>query len=236
MIKAGSMTQPNNTITTDKSIKVRPVHRQQGLGEEIANSISHGIGAALSLAGLVLLTVYAARHGDAWRVVSFSIYGTTLCFLYVSSTLYHSFRNSRIKRFFKLMDHASIYLLIAGTYTPVTLVCLRGPWGWTIFGIIWAMAIGGIAAKVFLMNRYKIISVVLYLCMGWLIVIAAKPMLETVPAGLIVWLVIGGISYSLGVVFYALKKVPYFHLVWHLFVLAGSITHFLGIFLYLSSV
>jgi hemolysin III len=207
------MIRSNHTIT-NKSIKVRPVQRQQGLGEEIANSISHGIGAALSIAGLVLLTVYAGRYGDAWRVVSFSIYGTTLCFLYLSSTLYHSFQNNKVKRFFKLMDHVSIYLLIAGTYTPVTLVCLRGPWGWTIFGIIWAMAIGGIAVKVFLINRYKVISVVLYLCMGWLIVIAAKPMLETVPAGLIVWLVIGGVCYSLGVIFYAVKK-------FRIFILSG---------------
>ena len=152
----------------------------------------------------------------------------------MASTLYHSFPNGRVKRFFKIMDHSSIFLLIAGTYTPVTLVSMRGPWGWTLFGLVWAMAISGIVAKVFLINKFKFISVVLYIAMGWLIVIAVKPMQQMVPKGMIIWLFIGGLCYTLGVVFYAIKKVPYFHMVWHLFVLAGSISHFFGVLLYLT--
>jgi hemolysin III len=211
-----------------------PQSREQSLGEEIANSITHGIGAALSIAALVILVVFASKYGDAWRIVSFSIYGSTLFILYISSTLYHSFTNSRLKQFFKILDHSSIYLLIAGTYTPVTLVSMRGPWGWTIFGLIWAMAIGGIITKIFLIDKYKIVSVLLYVAMGWLVILAYKPMLQMIPQGLIIWLLIGGICYTFGLVFYAIKKVPYFHFIWHLFVLAGSITHFFGILLHLT--
>ena len=210
-------------------------YRQQSAGEEIANSITHGIGAALSIAALVLLVVFARRYGDTWRVVSLSIYGSTLFFLYAASTLYHSLTNKRIKRIFRVLDHSSIYLLIAGTYTPVTLVPMRGSWGWVIFGLIWALAIGAITAKNVLIEKYKTISVVLYLAMGWLIIIAYKPMLQLVPRGLIIWLLIGGACYTLGILFYACKKVPYFHFIWHLFVLGGSITHFLGMLFYLTS-
>ncbi|MBN2008781.1 hemolysin III family protein [candidate division KSB1 bacterium] len=213
---------------------ITPKNRPQSLGEEIANSVSHGIGAALSIAALVLLVVFASKQEDAWRVVSFSIYGTTLFLLYMASTLYHSFPQPRVKRFFRILDHSSIYLLIAGTYTPITLVSMRGPWGWTLFGLIWALAIGGIIAKIFLIGKLKIISVILYLIMGWLILIAVKPMLSMVPAGMILWLLIGGACYTLGIVFYAIKKVPYFHFIWHLFVLAGSISHFFGMLLHLT--
>ncbi len=208
----------------------------QTVGEEIANSIIHGIGAALSLAALVLLVVYASLYGDAWRVVSFSIFGTTLFILYLASTLYHSFTRPKVKKFFQILDHSSIFLLIAGTYTPVTLVPMRGPWGWTLFGIIWGLAILGILSKVFLIDKYKILSVLLYVGMGWLILIAIKPMIRMVPTGFLVWLVIGGVSYTLGVVFYAIKRVPYFHAVWHLFVLGGSISHFFGMLFYLTSI
>ena len=222
----------NNTLE-----QIQPSgHRKQSAGEEIANSVAHAIGAGLSLAGLALLIVYSSKYGDAWRVVSFSIYGATLFFLYLASTLYHSFTNERVKRFFRILDHASIYLLIAGTYTPITLISLRGPWGWTLFGIIWALAFGGIAAKVFVMDRYKIISVCLYVAMGWLILIAIKPLVASVPKAMVMWLFIGGICYTFGLIFYAVKKVPYFHFVWHLFVLGGSITHYLGMLFYLTSV
>ena len=208
--------------------------RPQTLGEEIANSITHGIGVALSVVALVLLVVFASKYGDIWRIVSFSVYGATLFFLYLASTLYHSFTNKRVKSFFRILDHSSIYLLIAGTYTPVTLVSMRGPWGWTIFGLIWAMAIGGIITKIFLMGKYKIVSVILYVVMGWFIIIAFKPMLQMVPKGLIIWLFIGGASYTLGLIFYARKKVPYFHFIWHLLVLGGSISHFLGMLIHLT--
>jgi len=201
----------------------------QSLGEEIANSVTHGIGAALSIAALVILVVFASRYGDAVRVVSLSIYGSTLIILYLSSTLYHSFTNERAKRFFRILDHSSIYLLIAGSYTPVVLISLNGAWGWTIFGIVWAMAVAGIITKIFLTGKYGIISVFFYIAMGWLIVIAIKPMLQTVPLNLLIWLLIGGLSYTFGIIFYALEKMPYNHAVWHLFVLGGSITHFFGI-------
>jgi len=208
--------------------------RKQTLGEEIANSITHGIGAVLSIAALVILVVFAAKYGDVWRVVSFSIYGSTLFILYLVSTLYHSLTNKRVKNFFEILDHSSIFLLIAGTYTPVTLVPMRGPWGWTMFGLIWAMAIIGIIMKIFLIGKYKVFSLLVYLSMGWLIIIVFKPMLQMVPQGLIIWLFIGGISYTLGIIFYLFKNIPYFHFIWHLFVLGGSISHFFGILLYLT--
>lgn len=227
------MTNKKSNLSNSE-IEVHP-RRQQSLGEEIANSITHGIGAALSIVALVLLVVFASQYGDTWRVVSLSIYGLTLFMLYLASTLYHSFTNRRAKRFFRILDHSSIYLLIAGTYTPVTLVPMRGPWGWVIFGLIWAIAIGGITAKIFLIGKYKFVSVLIYLAMGWLVIIAFKPLLQMVPKGLIIWLLIGGTSYTLGIIFYACKKVPYFHFIWHLFVLGGSISHFFGMLLYLTS-
>ena len=180
------------------------------------------------------MVVFSALFGDAWRVVSFSIYGSTLIILYLMSTLYHSFTNPRLKRFFRILDHVSIYLLIAGTYTPIALVSMRGPWGWTIFGLIWGMAIAGIISKFFIIDRLKYLSIVFYIAMGWLIIIALKPMFEMVPPGLILWIFIGGLSYTFGVIFYAMKKMPYHHAVWHLFVLGGSICHFFGMFFNLT--
>jgi len=197
-------------------------------GEEIANSVTHGVGAALAVAALVVLVVLAARRGDAWRVVSFSVYGATLILLYLASTLYHAFPWPRVKRLFKIFDHTSIYLLIAGTYTPVCLVALRGAWGWTLFGLIWAMAVGGILFKVFLIGRARILSVVFYIGMGWLAVIAVKPMWTLMPKASIAWIFAGGAFYTLGIVFYAMKKVRYHHAVWHGFVLCGSVAHFFG--------
>ena len=206
----------------------------QSLGEEIASSVTHGIGAALSIAALVLLVVFASKHGDAWQILSLSIYGVTLVFLYLSSTLYHSFPGGKAKRFFRLLDHSSIFLLIAGSYTPVVLLVLQGRWGWTLFGVIWMLAIGGILAKIFLMGKLKIISVLFYIAMGWIIVVAFKPLLRAVPIELFAWLLAGGLSYTLGTIFYAWKKLPHNHTIWHLFVLAGSAAHFFGIFFYLT--
>ncbi|MBN1882383.1 MAG: hemolysin III family protein [Deltaproteobacteria bacterium] len=210
--------------------------KEQTTGEEIANAVTHGIGVALSIAGLVLLVVFATMRGDAWRVVSFSIYGATLIILYIASTLYHSLTNIRLKRFFRKMDHISIFLLIAGTYTPITLVCMRGPWGWTIFGLIWGLAVAGVVLKAFFMGRFEKTAIVLYVAMGWLIIIAVKPMIQMVPPGTVMWLVIGGVSYTAGVIFYALKKMPYHHAVWHLFVLGGSVCQYMGIVLHLTHV
>ncbi len=207
---------------------------QYTLTEEIFHSITHGIGAALAVAGLVVLVVHAAQVGDAWRIVSFSIYGGSLTLLYIASTLYHSFQNERLKRFFRHLDHLSIFLLIAGTYTPVTLISLRGTWGWTLFGLIWGFAVGGIVYEMLFLGRYKWITVTIYLGMGWLAVVAVKPMLTMVPRGLLWWLLTGGLFYTGGILFYVRKKVLYHHVLWHLFVLFGSACHFLGFYFYLA--
>lgn len=204
------------------------------LKEEIFSSITHGIGAVLSIAALVVLAYFAGTKGDVWRVVSFSIYGFTLFFLYLSSTLYHSILIEKAKKVFRVFDHVSIYLLIAGSYTPITLVAMRGAWGWTIFGVIWGLALLGIVLNIISIEKTKIVSTVLYVLMGWLIIIAVKPMLQMVPAGLFVWLLAGGILYTLGIIFYACRRIPFNHGIWHLFVLGGSIMHYLGLLFYLA--
>ena len=220
--------QIKNLIKESYSVKT------QTLGEEIANSITHGIGAGLSIAALVILVVLASKRGDAWRIVSFSIYGTTLFLLYIASTLYHGFVNPKIKNVFRILDHSAIYLLIAGTYTPITLTLMRGAWGWTLFGLAWAMAIGGIIITALLLDKLKALLVLSYVIMGSLVVIAIKPMIQMLPRGMIIWLFIGGTCYILGIIFYLWKKLPYHHPIWHLFVLGGSISHFLGILFYLT--
>lgn len=201
--------------------------------EEVMNAVTHGIGTLLAVAGLVLLIVLAYLHGDFWHIVSFSIYGTTLVLLYLASTLYHSFTNEKVKRIFKILDHSAIYLLIAGTYTPFTLVPLHGVLGWTIFGLVWGFAVIGIGLKVFFTGRFKILSTMCYLGMGWFIVFAIKPLIDTVPALGMTWLLVGGLFYTLGSVFYLWKGLPYNHAIWHLFVLAGSISHFIAVFFYI---
>ncbi len=201
--------------------------------EEVMNAVTHGIGTLLAVAGLVLLIVLAYLHGDIWHIVSFSIYGTTLVLLYLASTLYHSFTNEKVKRIFKILDHSAIYLLIAGTYTPFTLVPLHGVLGWTIFGLVWGFALIGIGLKVFFTGRFKILSTLCYLGMGWFIVFAIKPLIDTVPALGMTWLFVGGLFYTLGSVFYLWKRLPYNHAIWHLFVLAGSISHFIAVFFYI---
>ena len=213
----------------DKAKKLATNVMGYTVGEEIANSVTHGIGAALSVAGLTLLVVLAAIYGDVWRVVSFSIYGSSLVLLYLASTLYHSIQAPKVKRILRIFDHSAIYLLIAGTYTPFTLVSMRGPWGWTMFSVVWGLALLGIAFKTVFIGRYEKWATVAYVLMGWLVVIAFKEMLVTIPPGGIVWLVIGGVVYTLGVLFYAWQKLPYNHAIWHLFVLGGSICHFFAI-------
>ena len=202
------------------------------LGEEIAHSVTHGVGALLSIAGLVVLVALAAVRGNAWHVVSCSIFGATLIVLYTTSTLYHSITHPRAKRVLRVLDHSAIFLLIAGTYTPFTLVNMRGGWGWTLFGVIWGLALLGIAFKLTASSRYRILSVLLYIAMGWLVLIALKPLVASVaPPGLALILA-GGLAYTLGVIFYAWKDLPYSHAIWHLFVLAGSILHFFAVALY----
>lgn len=208
-----------------------PLGSKQSLGEEIANSITHGTGVGLSIAALVILVVFAAKQSDAWKVVSFSIYGATMIMLYMASTLYHAFPQPNVKRFFRILDHSSIFLLIAGTYTPVTIGVLRGAWGWTIFGLIWGLSIIGINLKIFAMSSLKYMSIVIYIGMGWLVLIAIKPLLAATSVSFMRWMAIGGVCYSLGIVFYIWKKLPYHHAIWHLFVLGGSICHFFGMLL-----
>lgn len=206
--------------------------KRYSLAEEIASSATHGLGVALSITALIILTILAARSGDIWRVVSFSIYGSTLIMMYVSSVLYHSFQDPGIKRVFRYLDHSSIYLLIAGTYTPFTLINLRGTWGWTLFGLIWGLAACGLLMTVLGVGRSRVLASLVYIGMGWLVVVAIKPLLETVPPGGIAWLVAGGLFYTLGVVFYVWKKLPFNHAIWHLFVLGGSVCHFFAILYY----
>jgi hemolysin III len=186
--------------------------------EESINALTHGLGAVLSLAGLVVLVVMAGRYGDAWHIVSCTIYGVTMVLLFSSSTLYHSFRSERVKHIFRIIDHASIYLLIAGTYTPFVLVSLRGGWGWSLFGVVWGLALAGIVFQIFFVSRFRLLQTLIYLAMGWLAVIAIKPLLTSVPLPGLIWLLAGGLSYTVGALFYLWKKLHYHHAVWHLFV------------------
>ncbi len=202
------------------------------LGEDLANAISHGIGACLSVAALVLCVVQAARHGTAAGVVGASIYGATLIVLYTMSTLYHAITNQSARKVLRVFDHVSIYLLIAGTYTPITLVTIRGAMGWVIFGVVWGMAVLGIVLNSVSIEKFKKFSIVSYIMIGWAVVIGMRQVIENMPKNGLVFLVIGGVLYTVGIIFYALKKVKYMHSVWHLFVLAGSIMHFFCVYLY----
>ncbi|CAM4352178.1 MAG: hemolysin III family protein [Paenibacillus macerans] len=201
--------------------------------EEIANAVTHGIGALLSVAALVLLIVFSSIKGTAWHVVSFTIYGASMLLLYLCSTLVHSFKEGKAKDLFEFLDHSSIYIFIAGTYTPFLLVVLRGPLGWSLFGTVWGIALLGVVFKAFFVKRFLFLSTVFYLIMGWLIVIAWGPLTAAVASQGIVLLVTGGVLYTLGTVFYVWRGFPYHHAIWHLFVLGGSVTHFFAILLYL---
>jgi hemolysin III len=201
--------------------------------EEILNSVSHGLGALLSIAALVLMVVFSAITGKTMTLVSCSIYGVTLITLYLASTCYHFARDPALKKKLKVLDHTSIFLLIAGTYTPFLLVTLNGVWGWSLFGVIWGFALIGIIFKLFFTGRYEYVGLAMYLLMGWIVVIAVKPLMHDLAFGGLMWLVAGGLSYTLGVVFYATDHKYHFgHFLWHLFVLGGSICHFFAIFFY----
>ena len=200
--------------------------------EEIANSITHGVGLLLAIGGLATLAALAALHGTAWHVVGCSIFGATLVLSYLTSTLYHSLPTVRAKAVLRVLDHSAIFLLIAGTYTPFMLVNLRGPWGWSLFGVVWAIAALGIVFKVTMLRRWTVVSVALYIAMGWVVVVATKPMLTAVAPGGLLLLLLGGLAYTGGVVFYAWRRMPYHHAVWHLFVLAGSVFHFFAVLFY----
>jgi hemolysin III len=200
--------------------------------EEIANSVSHGIGLALALAATPILVVMAVRAGNAWNTVGASVFATSMVLLYLASTLYHALTHDKAKRVFRVLDHGAIFLLIAGTYTPFTLGVLRGPWGWTLLGLVWGLAAFGIAMKAITGAKYVWLSVALYIAMGWSAVIAAKEIWFHIPLAGILWILAGGIAYTAGVAFFAAHRVRYHHLAWHLFVIAGTTCHFFAVLWY----
>lgn len=206
------------------------VKKRYTLGEEIFNSVTHGVGSLLSIAGTVVLIVFSAVNSDAFAVVSSAVYGASLIILYTMSTLYHSITNEKAKKFFRIMDHNTIFFLIAGTYTPYTLAVLRSPLGWVLFGIVWGAAAIGIVLNSIDLEKFSKISVVCYIAMGWVIIIAVKPLMSSMPFISFALLVAGGVFYTFGVIFYAIKKVKYFHSVWHIFTVIGSALHYFSVF------
>ena len=203
--------------------------RSQSFGEEIANSVSHGVGLLAAVAAAPVLVLSAVQHDGAARIVGASVFAASMVLLYLISTLYHALPRNRAKRVFQVLDHAAIFLMIAGTYTPFTLGVLRGTWGWTLFGLVWSLALAGVVLTAVGGVRYPKLRICLYLAMGWLILIAVKPLWLRMPSWGLFWLFAGGIAYTVGVVFYAAKRVCYSHFVWHLFVMAGTACHFIAV-------
>jgi len=200
--------------------------------EEKINIISHAIGFILSIVALVLLVRHANLHGNIWHIVSFSIFGASLIILYAASSFYHSAKRSELRDRLKIIDHASIYVLIAGTYTPFTLVSLKGTISWVIFGISWGLALTGIILKLFFTGKYNLLSTIMYVLMGWVIVFAIKPLINNLPFEGLLWLFAGGISYTVGAILYSIKKIKFNHAIFHMFVIMGSFCHFMSVFLY----
>ncbi len=200
--------------------------------EELANRITTGVGAVASLVGLVVLLVVAGRLGDPWRIVSCSIFGGSLVVSYTISTLYHTVRSPRTRYLFRILDHVMIYVLIAGTYTPFTLVSLQGAWGWSLFGTVWGLAVAGAVFKAFMTHRLRILGPVFYIAMGWVALVAIDPLVEAISESGVRWLFAGGIVYTSGIVFYAWDRIPYNHAIWHVFVLGGSLCHYLAVWWY----
>ena len=200
--------------------------------EEIANSITHGIGIILAIGALCILVAFAGIYGNSWHVISVSVYGFALIFLYTASTLYHSIQAPRTKNILQIVDHSAIYILIAGTYTPFMLVNLRGPWGWSLFAVIWCLAFMGIAIQLGHMERWRRVSLVLYVGMGWMVLVAIKPLISSVATSGLILLLLGGLAYTVGILFYRWKSLKFSHAVWHIFVLAGSILHFFAVLFY----
>lgn len=224
-----SVLEPNHTVTE----LIDTIH-EYSIGHEIANAVTHGIGGGLSIAGLSLLLTMAVLYGNIWHIVSSAIYGATLILLYLASTLYHGIYHTATKRIFKVIDHASIYLLIAGTYTPFTLVSLRehSEWGWTLFLVVWILAFAGVLLLLLFPGKYSGARVVVYILMGWLAIFVVKDIRAAIGVGGISWLVAGGLSYTVGVIFYLWDRLPFNHAIWHLFVLSGSLCHFFAILFY----
>jgi hemolysin III len=206
-----------------------PHHGEHSIREEIANALTHGLGATAALAGGSVMITLAALYGDAWQLGSAIVFGISLLLLYLASTLYHAIQHPVAKGRLKVFDHCAIYLLIAGTYTPFTLIGLRGPWGWGLFAAIWALAFAGIVFKLFYTGRFKLLSTGIYIAMGWLVLVAAKPLLAALDAWTLGWLLAGGLCYTLGTVFYHRPSLRYSHAIWHLFVVAGSVCHYISV-------
>lgn len=204
-------------------------HRVLSKKEELWNALTHGLGAVLSIAGLVLLIVFASIYGNVWHIVSFSIFGATLVILYLSSTLYHSFRNTFVKQLFRKFDHMSIFLLIAGTYTPFCLAVLQGWIGWTLFGVVWGCAAIGIVIKAVHTGKKEFLSTLMYIVMGWVIILAIKPLYLSTPPTAFIFLLLGGASYTAGTYFFMNHRIKYNHSIWHMFVLGGSVLHFFSV-------
>jgi hemolysin III len=205
------------------------VHAERHHREELANALTHGAGAIASLAGGAVLITLTAVYGSTRELVSVSVYSATLLLLYVASTLYHAIRHDLAKARLKVFDHCAIFLLIAGTYTPFTLVSLRGGWGWSLFGVVWGLAVAGVVFKLFLTGRFKGLSTLIYVAMGWIAIVAIGPLVSALPVVALVWLLIGGVAYTAGTCFYHRPSVPYAHAIWHGFVLAGSVCHFVAV-------
>jgi len=198
--------------------------------EEFANVLTHGLGSLAALPGGIVLVTLAAIHGDGWQLAGAIVFAASLLMLYAVSTVYHAARRPHLKRRLQVVDHCAIYVLIAGTYTPFTLVGLRGPWGWGLFAAIWTLALAGVVFKLFFTGRFERLSTLIYLAMGWLVVVAIHPMLSMIDAWTLCWLFAGGVFYSLGTLFYLRESLPYSHAIWHLFVIAGSVCHYLAVF------
>lgn len=215
------------------NISLAVPERKQSRGEEFANSISHGLGLVAALVGSPFLIMQAARHGDAGFIVGTSVFSATMILLYLASALYHALPMGKAKRVFRIIEHSAIYLLIAGTYTPFTLGVLRGAWGWTLFGIVWGLALAGVALKAFDKASHPMLSVGLYLVLGWVVVIAVDPLYARVPIAGLLWLLAGGMSYTAGVAFFATdSRLRYGHMIWHLFVIAGTTCHYFAVLWY----
>jgi hemolysin III len=213
-------------------VNARTISGRYSIGEEIANSLTHALGIIFSITGMVVLMLSSSGSGNIWRIVSCAVFGITLILLYTASTVYHGVQESNVKSFMRNLDHSAIFLLIAGTYTPFLLVNLRGPWGWSLFGVIWGLALFGISFQTTLLRQWAGISVVLYVVMGWAVVVAVKQLLVAVaPSGMML-LLAGGLAYTSGIAFYVWHRLPFHHAVWHLFVLAGSIFHFFAVLFY----
>ncbi len=207
------------------------MHTHYRLGDILANAITHGVGAVLAIAGAAYLIAVSAR-GSSWLVVSCSIFAGTLMLVYLCSTLYHSLVRTRARHVYHVLDHSAIYLLIAGTYTPFTLVSLHGAVGWTLFAIVWTLAIAGVIFKSFAVGRFAVASAIVYLFQGWIVIFAVRPLLHAISPHGLLWLGAGGLAYTIGIVFFALDRIPYFHAAWHMFVLAGSVAHYFAILFY----